>query len=465
MRGLRWGGGGAWDVYAMSAGLARMSVRFRPSAFAGTFVALVFAAAMMTSCLTLLITGVRMDHGPARDLLTDMGAAFSVMSVYLAGFVVASTMALSVGQRRRETAVLRAIGATPWRVRRMVAAEAVLVSVPAAVLGYALGLVIARAWYGGMAAHGIVPRGDGAAVGWIPLAPSVAGCLIASLAGGLAAAQRTARSRAGALLDADGHRGIGPVRALLGSEGHPGVGPVRVLLGLVALVGGGALDFALMSDGAGAMEHAPIVLLLFVVAVALLGPAIARLLLGVLGMPLRRLGVSGELAALGGRARSRRLASAITPVALMVGFACAKLGVRTFVAEPSAGRWLDDAGLVLYAGFAAIAAANTLVMVTLERRREVALLRLAGTSPRQVRRMVRWEALLVALTGAGLGIAIATVVLIPVSHGLTGHVRPYLPPGLYAGVTATALLLALLSTCLPVERLLRARPVEAARAG
>ncbi len=137
---------------------------------------------------------------------------------------------------------------------------------------------------------------------------------------------------------------------------------------------------------------------------------------------------------------------------------------RSFVEESPGDTWLDDAGLVLDAGFAAIAAANTLVMVTLERRWEVALLRFAGATPRQVRRTVRWEALLVSLSGAGLGIVVATVVLIPISHALTGHVRPYLPAWLYAGVTGAALLLGLLSIGLPAERLLRVRPTEAAQA-
>ena len=47
-------------------------------------------------------------------------------------FVVAGTFALAIAQRRRETAVLRALGATPRQVRRLIAGEALLVSLVAA---------------------------------------------------------------------------------------------------------------------------------------------------------------------------------------------------------------------------------------------------------------------------------------------------------------------------------------------
>ena len=50
-------------------------------------------------------------------------------------FVVAGTFALAIAQRRRETAVLRALGATPPQIRRLIAGEALLVSLVAGALG------------------------------------------------------------------------------------------------------------------------------------------------------------------------------------------------------------------------------------------------------------------------------------------------------------------------------------------
>jgi putative ABC transport system permease protein len=301
-----------------------------------------------------------------------------------------------------------------------------------------------------MAAHGLVPKDASLTVSWVPLLPAAGACLLASLAGGLAAAHRSAR--------------IPPSRALSDSVApQRSIGPIRTFLGVAALLGGGMLISVLMSAGPDAVEAAPLALLLFLVGVALLGPALARLLVTLLALPLRLMGVSGELAAQGGRARARRLASAITPIALMVAFACTKIGARTYTQESARDTWLDDCGLLLYAGFAAITAANTLVMVTLERRREVALLRLVGTTSRQVRRIVRWEALTVVLAGCGTGTAIATLVLIPISHALTGRSQPYLPLELYGAVATAALLLALSATGLPLWRLLRSRPIDTVR--
>ncbi len=53
------------------------------------------------------------------------------------------------------------------------------------------------------------------------------------------------------------------------------------------------------------------------------------------------------------------------------------------------------------------AAANTLVMTVLARRRELGMLRLVGATRLQVMRMLRWEGVLVGVAGVVLGTAIA----------------------------------------------------------
>lgn len=57
---------------------------------------------------------------------------------------------------------------------------------------------------------------------------------------------------------------------------------------------------------------------------------------------------------------------------------------------------------------AVIGIANTLSLSVFERTREIGLLRAIGMSRRQVRRMIRWEAVIVALFGAVLGVSIGT---------------------------------------------------------
>jgi len=61
---------------------------------------------------------------------------------------------------------------------------------------------------------------------------------------------------------------------------------------------------------------------------------------------------------------------------------------------------------------------NTLVLSVLERTREIGLLRAVGTSRRQLRRMVRLEAVLIAVYGALLGIGLGLLVGVAVQQSL-----------------------------------------------
>ena len=66
-----------------------------------------------------------------RETLVAIFGAMGGIAGAVALFVVAGTFALAIAQRRRETAVLRALGATPLQVRRLIAAEALIVSLVA----------------------------------------------------------------------------------------------------------------------------------------------------------------------------------------------------------------------------------------------------------------------------------------------------------------------------------------------
>jgi putative ABC transport system permease protein len=116
--------------------------------------------------------------------------------------------------------------------------------------------------------------------------------------------------------------------------------------------------------------------------------------------------------------------------------------------------WANRVMAAVLGGCAAVAAANTLVMTVFDRRCEVALLRLAGTTRRQVLRMLRLEAVLVAAAGLGIGTVIAWVTLVPIARGLTGA-SPYVPAPLALALLATTLTLTLTSTTLPAHAILR----------
>lgn len=90
---------------------------------------------------------------------------------------------------------------------------------------------------------------------------------------------------------------------------------------------------------------------------------------------------------------------------------------------------------------------NTLALSIAERTREVGLLRAVGMSRRQVRSMVRWEALIVSMFGATLGIALGTLLGWSVTqalgdiglNGMTipgGQIAAYVILAGFAGVLA-----------------------------
>jgi putative ABC transport system permease protein len=573
----------------------------------------------------------------ARELLIAIGGSFGGMATFVAVFVVLSTVALAIGQRRRELALLRAIGATPKQIRRMVASEALLVAPIAGAVGILPGVFLARWWFDQLVDRGAVPHGVEFSTGSIPAAVAIGAGLLAALAGGYAAARRPARTRPSQALGeaAVERRRLGIIRSVLGAAAFGG----GVALAIVSFEANGD-DAAMASLG---------VVMTFLTAIALLGPVIASTATTVLGLPLRRGGAAGSLAAANSRANTRRLASAITPITLVIGSSSVLLFIQSTIADattsdirhgvvadyvvtasgpglpagvdeqardvpgvdsavavlrsdvlyhaygdievagaigvtgdpsrlgdvldlgvsegslaelgdgtvaldrllagtmdadvgdtvelrlgdgtrisprvvavydrglglgqvllprhvlaphvqaaydsqvlvsvtdgasasavedglralgvPGASvadrhgyaaradddlavdAWANRVMVAVFGGFAAVAAVNTLVMVVLDRRREVALLRLTGTTRRQIRAMFRWEAAIVATTGIGLGAAISWITLIGFASGATGG-TPYVPPAQALGIVGVTAALAFGAMAVPSRRLM-----------
>lgn len=126
-----------------------------------------------------------------RDILAGAALGLLGISVAIALVGIANTLGLSVLERAREHALLRALGLTRGQLRRMLATEAVLLSVVATLLGTAIG--IGFAWVG---YETFVKRALTRATMHIPWPSLGAVVLIAALAGLLASvvpARRAAR--------------------------------------------------------------------------------------------------------------------------------------------------------------------------------------------------------------------------------------------------------------------------------
>jgi putative ABC transport system permease protein len=122
--------------------------------------------------------------------------------------------------------------------------------------------------------------------------------------------------------------------------------------------------------------------------------------------------------------------------------------------------WVDVTGTGVYVAFAAVAGVNALVTVLLARRRELAVLRLAGATRARTLAVLIWEAGVVTVTGLMVAAAVAGAVLPPVVHAESGTWMPYPPAGQLAIVGLAAAVLVGLGTAVPAAIVLRRSPVE-----
>ncbi|MBM0204006.1 FtsX-like permease family protein [Micromonospora sp. STR1s_5] len=580
------------------------------------------------------------ENQAARTLLVEAGSAFGGYVVLLIVFVVAGTIGLSVRHRRRDLALLRAVGATPGQVRRMLIAEAALLALVGSAIGGPVGLLAARWVHGELVGRGFVPASFPMVGGLFAVPAAVGTAVLVAVLAALVAARRVT--------------GIKPIEALGEVAVEPRrSGRVRLIAGVLTLAAAGTSGaFTLGAAGStGALAGAVGMLYLFVIAVALLAPTInayaARLLTPLLPRVWR---VSGYLAAANLRANAQGMATVLTALVLSVGFggsvwflqtnlerqtttqsSAGTLAERVIVApgglpadtarkirelpgvqaatgvhrtqvvvrgldgiEPVSAQSVDPAGITstmdldvregnladlragtvalsamqasssgwdvgdqaklwlgdgtpvtldviaiygrglgfgdvtlaadtvaghtagdtndevlvsagpeadtalatwsagqpgttvldaatrtrlistdlalgawlnrlligVMVGYAALAAATTMVMAALARRRELALLRLVGVTRRQIRGMVQAEQVGLLGTAVLIGATIAALTLSAVVNGLTGSPIPYVPPLGWVAVLGGTTLLALATTVWPVRRLLSAPPID-----
>ncbi|ANY05061.1 ABC transporter permease [Pseudonocardia sp. HH130630-07] len=257
------------------------------------------------------------------QLLAALGLLTGVTTVV----VVSAALSTAVAGRRRELGLLRAVGATPGQVRRIVLGEAVLTGLVGAVLGAVLATALAPVLHRALVvAEAARPAVVTAEPGPLAIA-SVAGVLLA-VAGGTAASRRAARAVA---LDV----------VVVGRTDAAGPGRPRTVAGVLTAVLGAAT--AVLTAGAVGDGRVGLALLtgsLLVVAAALLAPVLIGLLGArrgpagpgpVLRSPTVTL-VRAELAAAPGRA-----AAVAAPTIVAVGFAVLIGGLvaTTAVAYPA----------------------------------------------------------------------------------------------------------------------------------
>ncbi|GAB3134548.1 ABC transporter permease [Microbispora hainanensis] len=268
---------------------------------------------------------------PAADARTrwigmQVLTAMALLGGFVSVFVVASTFAFRVTQRRREFGLLRAVGATPRQVRLIVYGEALAVGVVAAAAGALLGAAVAPAVGGVLVTAGFEPESFGVRFSPLPVAAAVAAGIAAGLLGAWSASGRAARVR--------------PLEALRDqAAGGTPMTRVRWIAGAVSVAGGLALAVASASAGEDALVNDVLLAAMALIAgLTLLAPVVFPPLVRAFSWPVSR-PVVGMLAGRSAMTSVRRTAATAAPVLLTVGFAVLVTGmVRTTAAAYTAGR-------------------------------------------------------------------------------------------------------------------------------
>ena len=103
--------------------------------------------------------------------LIAISGSLGGIGVFVAILVIAGMLSLFVRQRQREIGLLRAIGATPRQVRRMISRETLIVTALGAAVGVWPGLVLASHLASGMRGQRTPPRHLPERAGIIPSRP------------------------------------------------------------------------------------------------------------------------------------------------------------------------------------------------------------------------------------------------------------------------------------------------------
>jgi len=232
---------------------------------------------------------------------------FAIVALLVGGFIIFNTFFITVAQRTRENALLRALGAKQRQVLLSVLLEALAVGVIASAIGVGVGVLVSAGLKALLSAFGFdVPAGG---------VVLTSGTIIISLVVGVGITVVSAVSparKAGK---------VPPIAALrdvaIGSTGYGSKQRIIVGSGILVL-GGLSLAYGLISAPSNALVVVGAGVLLVFFGVSVLGRTIALPLSRLIGSPLPRLrGICGQLARENAMRNPKRTAT--TASALMIG--------------------------------------------------------------------------------------------------------------------------------------------------
>jgi putative ABC transport system permease protein len=268
-----------------------------------------------------LPTGIKAYTGDERGVAEYQGIATGLPLIIMAGvfggmvavvmaLVVSATIGLSVRQRRRELALLRASGATPRQVRKMVVAETMVVGVIGLIIGLACGRFAGTWIFGMLAGGGIVPAQLRFDQGVLPFAgAAIVAYVVLRVAVGVAANKAA---------------GIRPIQALAeAAVPEVRLSRTRIVIGLAFAAA--TVAIALSTPFMGPTNASAIggpAALTGSIAVAVLAPlVIRRALVPRVTALLAKRGTAGTLAGINLKVRAVQFGAILVPITIATAIA------------------------------------------------------------------------------------------------------------------------------------------------
>jgi putative ABC transport system permease protein len=232
--------------------------------------------------------------------------AFGGVALLVAAFSINNTFSIIVAQRKRDSALLRAVGASRRQVLGSMVLETLLVGVIASLAGLVAGVGIAVGLKAMFSAFGFAVPAGGLTLkaSSLIIAPTVG--LVITLIAAIGPSIRGSR--------------VPPLAALrdVAIDRSDASKPRLVIGTLLTLLGGYVVIDAAVNGGGGGLPRAGLGALFVVAGAVTLGPLVAKPISSILGRPVARTrGVPGALARRNAMRNPRRTSS--TAAALLVG--------------------------------------------------------------------------------------------------------------------------------------------------
>lgn len=299
--------------------LLRRSSRVNAPQLIGATVAITAAIGILAAAAAWLAAGLT-DPALASTggQLVTLSSSFIGIAALIAGLTVSSTIATGLRERRRQYALLSAVGATAGRLRSLILLETLLLFVLAAPLGALLGFALATATIPLLQNTGLAPDGYTLPIDATPAATATGVMLLVAVAAAWSASRHALRVQA-----AEAVRASGVESSRLGTGR-------RIAALVVVLAGGISAAMPLVLPGMIGVAFAAVSTFLLITALALVGPTIAA---ATASRIRRALPPNSSLALPLANVRgfSRRLTAVLVPFALVAALGAVQLSTDAIV--------------------------------------------------------------------------------------------------------------------------------------